>query len=281
MEIAAAQVKTRLFGQCDELPAEVVVVDQADGAEGDRNAFGDRVRVIATPSVGLSNARNLGARAARSEVLVFLDDDILVEPAWLRALVDALVVAGPDAVVTGRVQAGEPEQPHAFTPATALGDERVSYRGRLRRDVLAGGSMALFRSLFEEVGGFDPRLGAGARFPAAEDNDLGLRLLERGCTIVYVPEAVAVHRAWRGRGDSLRLRWRYGRGKGGFYGKHASLRDRHMLARAARDVGRRLLALPLNAVTSRGRAAADIAYSAGVIGGMVEWLVCERAVRGR
>ena len=74
-------------------------------------------------------------------------------------------------------------------PAFVSSTVPAVYEGRIGTDVLAGGHMATFRSLLRTVGGFDERLGPGLNFPAAEDNDLGFRMLETGYRILYVPEA--------------------------------------------------------------------------------------------
>jgi GT2 family glycosyltransferase len=153
-----------------------------------------------------------------------------------------------------------------------LGAEPARYHGRLARDVLAGGNMAAWRSTLLDLDGFDPRLGAGTPWPSAEDNDLGLRLLESGHTIAYVPAALVRHRAWRAGASYPGVRWRYGRGKGGFYAKHARLDGAYGLRRASSDVGRRLV----RGVVSIRRpryAAGELMYAAGVIVGMVGWAV--------
>jgi GT2 family glycosyltransferase len=96
--------------------------------------------------------------------------------------------------------------------------------------------MGAYRSVFEDVGVFDERLGPGTEFPAAEDNDLCFRLLERGYCIHYIPDAIVYHRAWRSKRESVSLEWRYGVGRGAYYAKHITFRDGYMLWRMLRDV---------------------------------------------
>src|SRR5919109_708164 len=131
---------------------------------------------------------------------------------------------------------GEAAEPGAFAPATTTRVQRVEYRGRVGEDVLFPNSMAVWRTAFDEVGLFDERLGAGAHFPSSEDNDWGYRLLEAGYTIVYEPDIIAHHRAWRSRAAWVPLRWSYGRGQGAYFAKWLSLRDSYMSHRLWRDL---------------------------------------------
>jgi GT2 family glycosyltransferase len=226
-------------------------------------------------STGASRARNEGARVARHELLVYVDDDILAKPEWLSRLVSALLAGGTRSAATGRVEEGAPEAEGVFVPGLFSTAVRTVYEGRLDVDVLASGNMSVRRLTLDELGGFDERLGAGGRYCAAEDNDLGFRLLEAGGRIVFEPAAVVVHRAWRPRTDYVGLSWRYGYGKGAFYAKHSSLHDRHMVSRAARDVGRHLANAPRDLIVSRRAALGDLAYVAGILAAGCRWLLTE------
>jgi GT2 family glycosyltransferase len=169
------------------------------------------------------------------------------------------------------------ETPGGFVLALVVGNFPAVYVGRIGTDVLAGGHMAAYRSAFAEVGGFDERLGAGATFAAADDNDLGFRLLEAGYRIIYVPEVVLYHRAWRSRRDYLPMHWNYGRGKGGFYTKYLSLRDRYMLRRMVWDIAHRVLLFPRHVCYERHRACADAVYVLGILSGAVQWILTQRS----
>jgi glycosyltransferase involved in cell wall biosynthesis len=235
------------------------------------------VQYLWTRSKGLSRARNIGLDAARYEICVFTDDDIYVAVDWLHALTDALVRAGHDAVVNGRVLPGDGT---GFIPTLAVDDVASVLEGRPDcHERLIGGNMAMRRQVAGDVGRFDERLGAGGPFPAAEDNDYGFRLLDAGYRIVYVPAAVMYHRGWRSGHEFLRVRWNYGMGQGGFYAKHLSLRDRYMLWCMVRRIGgkARDVFWDLRAGELR-RAWAGVLYIAGVLYGAVRWLVTQRDV---
>src|SRR5690349_17876946 len=91
----------------DQVPAELLIIDQS-AARHERlaswsQARGCAIRYEWTPVAGVSRARNIGIGLAQHELLVFIDDDMFVRANWFETLVGALLAAGPQAVVTGRV----------------------------------------------------------------------------------------------------------------------------------------------------------------------------------
>lgn len=273
-DILADTVASILRG--DEVPAELIIIDQSDaphpmlsGLVSDRPC---EVRYRWARAEGVSRARNEGIAAASHDILVFTDDDTLVAPDWFGAIVRALVDSGPGTVVTGQVRPSE-DAGSGVVPSTAVHDDPIVYEGRVGVDILFSGNMAMYRTVLEDVGPFDLRLGGGARFPTAEDNDLGFRILEAGYRIRYVPEPVVYHRAWRGPADYLPLKWRYSRGQGAFYAKHFDLRDRYMMWRLVTEVRVRASRLLRLARTDRRRAAGQLVSIAGVLAGFTEWLL--------
>jgi GT2 family glycosyltransferase len=266
--------------QGNEVPTELVIIDQSQVPHERlaqwRTERSCDVRYVRSSSVGLSRARNEGISAARYDLVVIIDDDMFVDPRWFGVFTRALADAGPRTVVTGRVLATAPEVRRGFAPTLATRARPAVYQGRIGTEVLAGGHMAAYRSTFEEVGTFDERLGAGSRFPAADDNDLGFRLLEAGYRIAYVPEAVVYHRAWRAESDYLPMRWSYGIGKGAYYAKYLSLRDPYMLRRMLHDIGHRVYRFPRRLWRNRRAVYGDPAYILGILVGATRWLLTQR-----
>src|SRR2546425_4800577 len=139
--------------QGEEVPTELIIVDQSDAPhptlptlQHDRAC---EIRYLPTRSVGLSRARNVGIAAARHDILVFTDDDLLASCTWFASVIRALVDAGTHAVVTGRVLATRPEAPGGFVLALAVNEISAVYTGRIGTDVLAGCQMAMYRSTIE------------------------------------------------------------------------------------------------------------------------------------
>jgi GT2 family glycosyltransferase len=276
-QFLADTVESILAG--DEQPSEIVIIDQSDCPNP---SFLERwitdncvVRYQWEGSRGVSRARNSGMRASSHDLLVFTDDDVWVTPSWFAVLTRAVCQAGPRSVVTGQVR--YEEMLEGVPLAINTKEDPTVYSHRVAFDVLFTGNMATYRTSLEMVGGFDERLGPGTAFPAAEDNDLGFRLLEAGYQIVYAPAAVVYHRAWRTERDYLMLRWRYAVGQGGFYAKHMSLHDWHMLMRMRHDIGRRVRRLPQRLCWRDRRGTAhDAVYVLGILYGASRWLLHKR-----
>jgi len=263
------------------VPYELIVVDQSAAANAELAGTGPvrgcQVHYLHSATSGLSRARNVAIEAASCDVVVLIDDDMFVEDRWLACLLAGLG-EGPGAVATGRVLSAPAEGRGAIVPPAALvlRDTPAVYRGAQRFDVVPGANVAMKREMVRSLGGYDVRLGAGTRFSAADDNDMGHRLLAAGCEVRHVPDAVVLHRAHRPKAELVRLRWRYGRGKGAFYAKHAGLRDRLIAGRAAADAGARLRRALRAARRSPRSAAGELLSLAGMGSGALDWLVFER-----
>ncbi|NIH83204.1 glycosyltransferase [Amycolatopsis granulosa] len=203
---------------------EVIVVDNLprlpggdDGLRGEVEALG--ARYVVEPLQGVSVARNTGARLARHDLIAFIDENITVEPGWFDAVTEEFAADPSVGCVTSLVLPASLE-----TDAEVLFERLKGYsnavrwqridRDTAREDPLYPLSMARYgpgscatwrREVFEELGGFDPLLGAGTPTMAGEDLDLFVRLAQAGGAVVHTPHAVArhIHRA-----DWLELRER-------------------------------------------------------------------------
>jgi GT2 family glycosyltransferase len=265
--------------QGDEVPSEIVVIDQSAEPNARlanlQTARDCEVRYQQQHATGLSRARNAGVRAAQHEVLIFIDDDVLVTREWFGTIVRALLNVGPHSVITGQVRPTN-EKPGGFAPSTIVVTTPAVYEGRIGQDVLFPLNMAMYRSAINEVGEFDERLGTGSRFPSSEDNDFGFRLLEAGYRIIYAPEVIVYHRAWRSDRDYFPLRWDYGVGQGAFYAKHLNLTDRYMLRRMLRALGHYAAMCYRRMRVDRRRAIGDGVYVVGILSGAMGWLLTQR-----
>jgi GT2 family glycosyltransferase len=171
---------------------EVVVVDDGSGDETPEVvARYPGVRFVQQENRGAAAARNHGARIARGELVLFLDDDIVVEPSHLarHLLVHA---RHPRALVNGEWKFAPATI--AALRATAFGRYRLTLEEEFRRgattealddgyllcSVIPSQDLSLPRELFWEIGGFDED------FPAAgaEDQEFSLRARDAGCVLL-------------------------------------------------------------------------------------------------
>jgi glycosyltransferase involved in cell wall biosynthesis len=210
-----------------ESPAEgweLILVDNGstDGTAGIIRRFASSapfaVRCVHAATPGLSHARNAGLRHAAGRIVAFTDDDCYPRPDYLRAVVDAF--ARHDAgVLGGRVVLHDPEDaPVGVKDADAAFE--IPPGTFVRAGVMHGANMAVRREVLEQIGGFDPRLGAGTRSMAGEDTDFIARAVWAGWTARYDPRPTVAHHHGRKAGAAAdRQRQAYDRGRGAYYGK--------------------------------------------------------------
>jgi glycosyltransferase involved in cell wall biosynthesis len=186
---------------------DVVVVDsdpQCSDARAVARHFGAKYVRLAQP--GLSRARNKGAAVATGDVIVFLDDDLQVEPGCIAALCDEFsderTVAVSGRVLTsggdGAARAAF-EAFGGFDPGPerrAVDRESPDWFELANFGALGTGAMlAIRRAAFETWPGFDERLGRGGPQDCSEELYAYFTLVARGHRVVYSPRAIATHPA--------------------------------------------------------------------------------------
>ena len=176
---------------------------------------------------GFAEACNQGAQAANTATLVFMNNDVEVLPGWLDPLLDTLSAEDRVAAVGGKLLFPDGSLQHGGV--VIVWDERKKilhgehrYRGGSadRPEVnicqfvsaVTAALMAIERTAFEEVGGFDTGYWNGN-----EDVDLCLSLWASGRAVVYQPGSTAVHHEsasgeerWAKEDDNIRrltARW--------------------------------------------------------------------------
>jgi glycosyltransferase involved in cell wall biosynthesis len=221
----ALEAVNRVLRQRDE----VIVVDSASRDAGaiSRIASDAGATLIRCDQPGSSRARNLGWRAASTDIVAFTDDDCLPCEDWLDAVVVAFEHAPSASFVTGRVLPQFTGSPRARLhlavtsreqPASFDADDDPA-------DIGHGANMAWRKGALEDLGGFDEGMGPGAPLQAAEDVDLFWRALTQGGSGVFEPAATVAHRQWRSRAHHLRVSIGYGIGSGGLAVKRWRLED--------------------------------------------------------
>jgi glycosyltransferase involved in cell wall biosynthesis len=185
---------------------EVVVVDNGSSDRTcevvEQRASHPRLKYVFEPIIGLSVARNTGAKVASGKILAYLDDDAVASDSWLQVFDDAYNNNSKLAIAGGKVTLLWPQgiqQPKWLSPGLAgnlgaydLGDSiiYIDQPGLTPR----GLNYSIRRSFLEEIGGFDPHLGrVGKNLLSNEELQMTEFALQKGWQVAYLPQALVAH----------------------------------------------------------------------------------------
>ncbi len=159
-------------------------------------------RFLQEKSGSLALARNAGAQAARTDLLLFLDADCVPAPDWVATMcssfADPAVIGVRGAICTAQ---------RGLTPAFVQAEYDDRYdrmRGFATIDFIDNYAAAYRRAVFLANGGFDPF------FVACEDQELSFRLAEKGYQMAFQPAAIVTHRHDTGLGGYMRRKYLQG-----------------------------------------------------------------------
>jgi glycosyltransferase involved in cell wall biosynthesis len=247
-----------------DIDVEILVVDNdpagSAGPVARRLSSGD-LRYVNETTPGIAAARKRAlAETVGSDLVLFLDDDVVPSPGWLPPLVRLWRQTGATAVL-GHVD-------YVFDPGA---DPWVVQGGFFRRTThptgtimptAATGNLLLDRAQVARLGvDFDPRLGMSG----GEDTLFSFQLADAGGTIVYCRESVVVGALPLARTDRVAARTR-ARAHGGIA----------VRVRLARAHGRRARVL-VRCRAVLGGAARAVAGSAQIAVGLLTSDVRRRA----
>ena len=180
---------------------EVIVVDDCstDGTAQDVPRIPGVVYLRNETNSGFIVSCNRGAEAARGKNLVFLNNDTLVRPGWLTALIDTFAEEPRAGIVGSKLlyPNGRLQEAGGIVWRDASGwnygnsDDpgKPEYNYLREVDYCSAAALMIPKSLFASVGGFDSRY-APAYY---EDTDLSFKVRQAGYKVLYQPLSEVVH----------------------------------------------------------------------------------------
>ena len=148
------------------------------------------------PNACTSCARNQGSKAAKGDILLFIDDDVVPCPELIASHLSANI-KWPENVILGYFSHKIPQKNKSLWYLTTEGPDwwdkhflllaDNSYRFSFKD--FCSGNVSMSRYLFEAAGGFNEDF----RGYVCEDYDLGMRLLRNGANFRFVQEAAGMH----------------------------------------------------------------------------------------
>jgi GT2 family glycosyltransferase len=206
---------------------DIMVVDNAPSDDRTKQLVSNfsEVRYLSEIIPGLNFARNRALRGTESELLAYLDDDVVVDGGWLGGLHEAWSENPDAAAFTGQVLPMELE-----TEAQVMferrggfrrGFEKVRYTSNIPVDdgylypcrsgiFGVGCNMAFRRQILIALGGFDEALDTGPPLPGGGDHDIFYRVIRAGYPLVYEPSYLVFHQHRRTMKKLSNQYWTWG-----------------------------------------------------------------------
>lgn len=227
---------------------EVIIVDNAstDNTVAELKKEYDWIQVIENKvNIGFGPANNLGAELARGDILLFLNNDVIVENDFITPVVqklsnDTIGALGPKILNpdhTFQLSAGsfpsvsnEMIDKFVYKYYRRMGWLRKNVENKFRKeklvDWITGACLFIKRKLFNEIGGFDERY-----FMYFEDKDLCKRIRDIGYDVLYFPGVEIVHLLGQSSNiaQAEKLRRIYTESQSYYYLKHRSKIEYYIL----------------------------------------------------
>lgn len=184
---------------------DVVVVDNASSDDSVAIAREAGAQCICNKkNFGFGRAANIGASKFDSEFILFLNPDANLHVDTLERLVASASLHLDAAAIAPRLVNADDQLPWRFSsilhPYTVSNPSPVEPVAACCVPLLTGAVLLCRRTAFEAVGGFDEAI-----FLYHEDDDLCLRLVRAGWSLIYDPDIEAFHASGKSSRRSLPL----------------------------------------------------------------------------
>ena len=158
------------------------------------------LRYVVEPEQGLSAARNKGIKEAKGDIIIYVDDDALVDADYIRIYAEHFASHPETMAAGGPIEPlYETEEPKWMSPYTkALLTAWMNYGDKVREypngRYPGGGNAAYRKVVFDQVGMFNTELGRkGSLLLASEEKDIFDKMHALGMQVLYLPTPVLHH----------------------------------------------------------------------------------------
>jgi len=203
----------------DKTLYEIIVVDNASTDDTikvcEQYSSQQNMRYIYEPAVGLSEARNRGAKEACGKYVAYMDDDAIASRGWLEKILFAFEEVSPLPVsVGGKINpiwevpnpSWLPDYKKPYLTILDYGDTPTFLK---HPQILYGTNMAFEKEVLLRFGGFRTDIGRKKRkLLGGEDMEIFMKLSEDSLPVYYMPEASVSHLVPKER---LTKEWLYSR----------------------------------------------------------------------
>ena len=202
---------------------EIIVIDNACESQTKELVISYQnslpIHYLQESAPGKNSALLTGLKNAKGDILIFTDDDVIVEPDWLIKFYEGIERLSAYDLFGGKIlphlaggvsdEKGLLQRPGSFIKSAYVIADWDLPEGPMKVGHIWGPNMAVRRRVFEAGVTFDPKIGPnGSNYIMGSESDFLNRAAERGFSGAYIPTACVKHQI---RPEQLSLEWLAGR----------------------------------------------------------------------
>ncbi len=182
---------------------ELLVIDQSEKhnqftSNYLENLKDKRFRYYKVGPPSLPGARNFGLKKSLAQIVIFIDDDVILDDGFIKAHYESYTKRKAVAVV-GRIK--EKNKPVSdkllFLRKTSFGAGNFNYPDFAYAETAQGCNMSYNKTLLKKIGAFDTNFIGNAM---REESDVSFKIRKLGKKILYNPKASLFHRFYKSGG---------------------------------------------------------------------------------